>query len=144
MKMVKKLLQRISEAFKSEEGMTMIEIMIVVTIIALIAGLAASQYMGQLDKAKVKAAQKDIQTFSMALDTYKLSNDSYPTTDEGLQKLLDEKLIKKKKDVLKDPWKNDYQYRSPGDNDNEFEIWSWGADGKEGGEGIDEDIKSWE
>jgi len=144
MRFIKNFLKRITAAFKNEDGMTMIEIMIVVTIIAIIAGLAASQFMGQLDNAKVKAAKIEIQTFSNAVDRYRAMNDSYPSTDEGLQQLIEAKMIKKKKDVLNDPWGNPYQYRSPGENDPDYEIWSFGADGEEGGEGINADIKSWE
>jgi len=137
----KKIRNRISD----DRGFSMVEIMIVVVIIAILSGLAATQFIGQLDNAKVKTTRIDINTFSTALDAYRLNNGNYPSTEDGLQKLLEAKLIKKKKGVLLDPWDNPYQYRFPGESDSStYEIWSLGADKKEGGEGINADIKSWE
>ena len=129
----------------NDSGFSMVEIMIVVVIIAILSGLAATQFMGQLDKTKVDAARADINTFSTALEAYRLNNDTYPSTEDGLQKLLEAKLIKKRRNVLNDPWKNPYQYRYPGESDpSTYEIWSYGADKIEGGEGIKADVKSWE
>lgn len=144
MKSLTQVLKKIRSRISGNSGFSMVEIMIVVVIIAILSGLAATQFMGQLDSAKAKAARADIETFSTALEAYRLNNGNYPATDEGLQKLLDEKLIRKKKDVLLDPWETPYQYRYPGENDSStYEIWSLGGDKKEGGEGINADIKSW-
>jgi len=92
----------------------------------------------------VTAVKTDIGTFETALDAYYLNHNTYPTTEEGLQKLATDGLIKNKKDTLNDPWNNPYQYRYPGKFGESPEIWSFGADGVEGGEGINADILSWE
>jgi general secretion pathway protein G len=107
------------------------------------AAIIVPNAMTYLKKAKVTAAKMKIEQFKMPLQQYQELKGNYPSTDEGLQALVTEKLIKEKD--LKDPWGNPYQYRFPGENDQEeYEIWSWGADGKEGGEGFNADIKSWE
>ncbi len=143
-KIIRQIFMKISRLFKSNDGFSMIELMIVVAIMAVLAGLIASNFTGMLDKAKVTRAQSDIETFSKILDAYKITNGNYPGNDEGLKKLLDEGLIKKKKDALLDPWGHQYNYRYPGQSGDTYEIWSLGADGKEGGEGYNKDLKSWE
>ncbi len=129
----------------SSSGVTLIEILIVVAILAIMGGLVVPRLMELPKKAKVTAAQTDIRTFSTILDLY-ASEDNLPSNEEGLQKLIDDGKIKKGKNVLKDPWGNPYEYRSPGEADesNPYEVWSYGADGKPGGEGFNADIKSWE
>ncbi|HON16533.1 MAG TPA: type II secretion system major pseudopilin GspG [Spirochaetota bacterium] len=128
----------------SDEGFTLLELMIVITIIAIIGGFAVSRFTSTVDKTKVTAVKTDFGTFETALEAYYLNHNSYPSTSEGLQKLMDEGLLKNKKDTLLDPWNNPYQYRYPGQFSDGPEIWSYGADGKEGGDGINADIKSWE
>jgi general secretion pathway protein G len=128
----------------ANDGFTLLELMIVITIIAIIGGFAVSRFTSTIDKTKVTAVKTDFGTFETALDAYYLNHNTYPTTQEGLQKLLDDGLIKNKKDSLLDPWNNPYQYRYPGEFSQGPEIWCFGADGKEGGEGINEDLKSWE
>ena len=136
------LLQR---SLKTEAGFTLIEIMIVVAIIAILGALVVPNFMGSLQESRAKAAGIEINNLQTALLQYNMRYGSYPTTEEGLQKLLDEKIIQSKKDALLDPWGNPYQYRYPGQNDFDTpEIWSYGADGREGGEGNNADIKSWE
>jgi len=144
MKLIKKLAQTIKQVFANNEGFTLLELMIVITIIAIIGGFAVSKFTGVLDKTKVTAVKTDIGTFETALDAYYLNHNTYPTTEEGLQKLATDGLIKNKKDTLNDPWNNPYQYRYPGKFGESPEIWSFGADGVEGGEGINADILSWE
>ncbi len=143
---IRRKIKEIIHILRREAGITLIEIMVVVTILAILGGLVIPRLMENVDIAKVKRAKADIRTFSMVLDTYFMQHNSYPTTEEGLKKLVEEGKIKKRKDVLKDPWGNYYEYRSPGENDskNDYEIWSYGADGKPGGEEYDADIKSWE
>jgi general secretion pathway protein G len=128
----------------SDEGFTLLELMIVITIIAIIGGFAVSRFTSTVDKTKVTAVKTDFGTFETALEAYYLNHNSYPSTSEGLQKLMDEGLLKNKKDTLLDPWNNPYQYRYPGQFSDGPEIWSYGADGKEGGDGINADIRSWE
>jgi len=144
MKVIKKRFSLFLKQSKGNDGFTLLELMIVITIIAIIGGFAVSRFTGTIDKTKVTAVKTDFGTFETALDAYYLNHSSYPTTQEGLQKLIDEGLIKNKKDSLLDPWNNPYQYRYPGEYSQGPEIWSFGADGKEGGEGTNEDLKSWE
>ena len=136
-----RLLKMQKEILRSQKGFTLLEIMIVVTIIAILGALVMPRFMDVPKKANVTAAKTQIQNLSMALDKYALEKGRYPSTDEGLQLLVTERIMKK---IPNDPWGNPYQYRSPGEVDPDYEIWSYGADGKEGGEEYDADIKSWE
>lgn len=135
---------RIREALRSRDGFTLIEIMIVVSIIALLMGVLVGPTLFKARKqANVNAAKIQIPRFALPLEAYKDAHGNYPSTDEGLQALVEEKLLKEKE--IKDPWGNQFQYRFPSDHDdNEYDIWSYGADGKEGGDGFDADIKSWD
>lgn len=126
------------------DGFTLLELLIVVAIIAIMGGFAVTKLTSVLDNTKVKAADTDIKTFMMNLERYYIEHNNYPTTEEGLQKLVDTGMLEKKKGALLDPWDNPYQYRYPGQNSEGPEIWSFGADKQEGGEGINADIKSWE
>ncbi|HOO70948.1 MAG TPA: type II secretion system major pseudopilin GspG [Spirochaetota bacterium] len=139
--LLKKRLHRLFSQIRNERAFTLLEIMIVVTIIAILGALVVPRFMDMPKKANVTAAKTQIQNFSMALDKYALEKGNYPTTDEGLQALVQDGIMKK---IPPDPWGNPYQYRSPGENDPDYEIMSFGADGKEGGEEYDADIKSWE
>lgn len=144
---MKKLFKRLRAGIlfiKEKEGFTLLELLIVVAIIAIMGGFAVTKLTSVLDSTKVKAVDADIKTFKMNLERYYIENNKYPTTEEGLQKLLDTGMIEKKKNALLDPWDNPYQYRYPGQNSEGPEIWSFGADKQEGGEGINADIKSWE
>ncbi len=141
MKKIKKFMQKFILQFKSEEGMTLIEIMIVVTIIAILGALVVPRFLDMPQKARVSAAKQQIKNFEMGLQKYSFEKGSFPSTEDGLAALIQVRIIKK---IPKDPWGNEYQYRSPGEVDPDYEIWSFGADGKEGGEDYDADIKSWE
>jgi general secretion pathway protein G len=136
-------------------GFTLIEIMVVVVIIGILIALVAPNILGRVDEARVTAARTDITTLESALEMYRLDNHHYPTTDQSLQALVTkpngepvprkwkpEGYLKKGK-LPKDPWGNDYLYVSPGSNRQPFEIYSMGADGKDGGEGYDADIFNW-
>lgn len=144
MKKIRPIIKRFSIIVNSHEGFTLLELLIVITIIAIIGGFAVSKFTGVVDKTKITAVKADFSTFDTALDTYYLNHNTYPTTEEGLQKLVADGLLKNKKETLTDPWNTPYQYRYPGQFSDGPEIWSLGADGKEGGEGINADIKSWE
>ncbi|MGN6375203.1 MAG: type II secretion system major pseudopilin GspG [Sphingomonas sp.] len=135
-----------------EDGFTLVELMVVIVIIGLLAAIVAFNVMPMGDKARVTKAKSDISTIEQALEMYKLQNMHYPTTSEGLQALVKAPAsadassyqaggyIKK---LPNDPWGNPYQYASPGQH-SEADVWSNGADGKPGGEGIDADIGSWQ
>ncbi len=142
---MKQILNRISAvraAMKERDGFTLIEIMIVVTIIAILSSLIVPRVLDYPKKAKVTAAKMQINEFKLPLLEYSNITGNYPSTEEGLEALVQEKLIKK---IPKDPWGNEYQYRFPGEFDtSEYEIWSYGADGQDGGEDYNADIKSWE
>lgn len=134
------------------QGFTLIEIMVVIVILGVLAALVVPNILGRPDEARVTAATADIQAISNALDLYRLDNYSYPSTDQGLQALVSKPggspeaknwntdgYLKKQP---KDGWGNEYQYLSPGAH-GKFDLYSLGADGREGGEGMDQDIVSW-
>ena len=123
-------------------------------IIGILVGLIAPNILGRVDKARVTAATTDIATLEQALEMYRLDNHVYPTTDQGLEALV----VKPggapepknwnpegylKKGLPKDPWGNDYQYVAPGDQGRPFDLYSLGADGREGGSDYDADIGNW-
>lgn len=146
MQMIKNRLHHFSKNIFSDKGFTLIEIMIAVTIIAILGALVVPRLMDLPQRARVVKVKGDIGAFQLGLARFSNDNASrYPSTEEGLQKLVEEKYIDNKKGVLLDPWGQPYNYRYPGEFDPENpEIWSLGADGKEGGEGYNADIKSWE
>jgi general secretion pathway protein G len=140
---------------KNQKGFTLIEIMVVVIILAMLAGLVLPRIIGQEEKARVETAKIQIKSLESALDGYKLDNGFYPTTDQGLEALIKkpesgrvpmkwrEGGYLKPARVPKDPWDHDYHYYSPGNEGREYEIISYGADGEPGGEGKSADIDSW-
>jgi len=139
--------------FGSVSGFTLIELMVVIIILGILAGLIVPRIMEDPDKAKVVKAKLQIESFSAAIKRYKLDNGDYPGTDQGLQALVEKPSVGKipgrypEKGYLpkvpKDPWGNDYVYICPGEH-GDFDIISYGGDGKEGGEGKDADVRSWE
>jgi general secretion pathway protein G len=119
-------------------GMTLIEILVVITILGLIAAAVAVNVVGQLGEAKVKQARTDLHTLENCLDLYKIDKGRYPSTEEGLKAVVS---AGKCKPSLKDPWQNDYVYLFPGQvHPESFDIKSYGADGSPGGEGENADI----
>jgi len=126
-------------------GFTIVEIMVVVIIIGILATIVVASLAGRTDDAKVVAAKQQIRHFETALDLYKIDNDVYPTTEEGLTALVEKtdsaKNWKKPymKNIPKDPWGNDYIYISNPDED-EYDVISYGRDGREGGTGYNADI----
>lgn len=136
-------------------GFTLIELLIVMIIIGLLAALVGPRLFGQLEGSKVKTAKVQIEMMGAALDAYRLDMNAYPTTEAGLKALWEKpdstvggasisnwRGPYLKKAVPADPWGNAYQYKSPGTK-GEYELMSFGKDGKEGGEGDDADIVSW-
>ena len=130
-------------------GFTLIELMIVITIIGLLAYMVAPRLMGVLGKAKPKIAAADLANLGTALELFYLDVGRYPTSEEGLRVLYEKPDTAAqwggpylKKAVPKDPWGRDYQYKYPGDH-SPYDLWSLGADGQPGGEGEDRDITNW-
>ena len=133
-------------------GFTLIEIMVVVVIIGLLAAVIVPTVISKVDDARVAKAKQDIQSMETALTMFRLDNSRYPTTEQGLQSLVTQPTdpsIKHWKPggyierISKDPWGNDYQYVYPGTHGKEYDLFSLGADGAPGGEGIDADIGNW-
>ncbi len=136
-----------------QKGFTLIEIMVVVVILGILAALVVPQVMSRPDQAKVTVAKGDIKAIGAALDMYKLDNFSYPSTQQGLNALVEKPSGSPQpknwnrdgylKRVPKDPWGNDYQYLSPG-TQGQFDLYSLGADGKQGGTDLNADIGNWD
>jgi len=136
-------------------GFTLIEIMVVIVILGILAGLIVPRIMGRPEEAKQLKAKIQIESLETALKLYQLDNGAYPTTEQGLESLVekpDTGLIPKKwreggylekGKVPKDPWGNYFIYLQPGSH-GEYDIVSYGADGVQGGEGKNQDINSWE
>ncbi|BBO67441.1 type II secretion system protein GspG [Desulfosarcina alkanivorans] len=142
-------------AVQKDSGFTLIELMVVIVILGILAGLIVPRIMGRPEQAKQLKARMQIESISTALKLYKLDNGMYPTTEQGLQALVEQPssgnaptkwrkggYLEKGK-VPKDPWGNDFIYLSPGIHD-DFDIIAYGADGAAGGEDKYADINSWE
>lgn len=133
-------------------GFTLLEVMVVVVILGILAVLVAPKIIGRPDEARVVAAKQDIASLMQALKLYRLDNQRYPTTEQGLQALVSKPatapvpLNWKNGGYIerppKDPWGNSYQYLNPGLR-GEIDVFSLGADAAPGGEGNDADIGSW-
>lgn len=140
---------------RRQKGFTLIEIMVVIIILGLLAGLVLPKFLGQEETAKRKVAITQIRSLEGALDSYKLDNGFYPTTDQGLDALIKKpeagRIPQKWRDggylkparIPKDPWNKDYVFISPGSENREYEIISYGADNEPGGEGNNADVESW-
>jgi general secretion pathway protein G len=138
------------------KGFSLIELMVVIVILGLLATFLLPKIIDRPDEARITKAKSDIKAIESALKLYKLDNGFYPTTEQGLSALITQPTIEPipknwkrggyldTNSIPKDPWGNNYIYRSPGEEDRDYEIISLGADGKEGGEGINADIKSYE
>ncbi|RZT05854.1 general secretion pathway protein G [Duganella sp. CF402] len=138
---------------RSQRGFTLIEIMVVVVIMGVLAALVVPKLISRTGESKVAAAKVDIATIMQALKLYKLDNQRYPTTEQGLQALIEKptggpaangwKAGGYVEKMPKDPWGNQYQYLAPGIK-GEIDVFSYGADGQPGGTGDDADIGSWD
>ena len=136
---------------KAQSGFTLLELLVVLGIIAMLAGIVGPQVMKHLGESKTKAAKVQVEDFSAALDMYKLDMGKYPTSDQGLQALIEAPEGSKrwngpylrKAKTPADPWQNEYHYASPGAH-GKFDLFTYGADDKEGGEGEDQDINNWD
>ena len=138
-----------------QSGFTLIELMVVVVIIGILAGLIVPRIMGSDDKAREAKAKMQIESLETALKMYKLDNGDYPTTEQGLKALVEPpaagNLPKnwrkggylEKGKIPKDPWGNEFIYIAPGSH-GDFDLSALGADGELGGEGKNKDINNWE
>jgi general secretion pathway protein G len=142
--------ERLSRRRRSQAGVTLIEMLVVVTIIALFAALVAPKMLRRADAARVTAARAQINAFMTALAAYKLDTSTFPTTEQGLVVLrvkpADVPLWNGPylpQDIPMDPWARPYVYKYPGEHGDEPDIMSYGADGQPGGEDIDADVLSW-
>ena len=135
---------------RTQSGVTLIEMLVVVTIIALFAALVAPRMLGRADAARRTAARAQINSFMTALGAYKLDTGTYPTTELGLNglRVRPENMPQWNgpylpQDIPADPWGHPYLYKYPGDHGDEPDIVSLGSDGQPGGEGNNADILSW-
>jgi general secretion pathway protein G len=145
----------IRDGLGGNRGFTLIELMVVVVILGILAGLIVPKLVGRTEQAKRTKALVQMESLETALKLYKLDNGSYPTTEQGLQALVEAPgvgdLAKQwrkggyleKGKVPMDPWDNDYVYLSPGVH-GDFDLVSYGKDGQPGGEDDDADINNWE
>lgn len=128
-------------------GFTLLELLVVMVIIGLLAGFVGPKYFSQIGKSNVTVAKSQLQSFSKALDAYRLDMGHYPSTEEGLEALFSAPAANNEKwrgpylskKIPLDPWGNPYIYRNPGTNA-EFDVISLGADGKPGGTGDNADL----
>jgi len=127
---------------RAQRGMTLIEIMVVVIIIGLIGTAVAVNVFGNLAEAKVSTAKSDIAKISDGVDTYKVLRGHFPTTEQGLNVLIQEKILKANKNgKVLDPWDREYIYLAPGQaHADAYDVKSYGADGAPGGEGENADL----
>ncbi|MDE1312886.1 type II secretion system major pseudopilin GspG [Vibrio aestuarianus] len=134
-----------------QSGFTLLEVMVVVVILGILASFVVPNLLGNKEKADQQKGITDIVALENALDMYKLDNSVYPTTDQGLEALVTKPSSPEPRNyrdggyirrLPNDPWGNPYQYLSPGDNGT-VDIFSLGADGQEGGEGVNADIGNW-
>ncbi len=136
---------------KLQQGFTLLELLVVLAILGALAGLVGPQVMKHLGESKTKTARVQIEDLAAAMDMYRLDNGRYPSTEQGLLALVEKPgdaeywngpYLRKNK-IPKDPWNKDYQFAAPGEH-GKFDIYTLGLDAKQGGEGEDKDVASWE
>jgi general secretion pathway protein G len=118
-------------------GFSLVEIMVVVVIIGILAGAVAWKMSGNTAEARKTRARSDIATIVDAIEVYRLKEGRYPSNNQGLS------VLSLKQHTLKDPWGQRYGYNKPGQGDAPFEVFTLGADGREGGDTVNKDIYSW-
>jgi general secretion pathway protein G len=140
---------------RRESGFTLLEIMVVLVIIAILGALIGPQLLGQVGEARIKATRLDLRNLATALDMYQMDNFRYPTTDQGLQALVQKPGLDpvprnwRPQGYIRggalpdDQWDNPYRYRQPGEDGRPYDLYTLGADNQEGGEGEDADFDVW-
>ena len=144
--------QIIQQRLTNQSGFTLMEVLIVVVILSILAVAVVPQFLDAPDKARQARAQSDVKNIETAVSMYKLDNIQYPSTSQGLQALVQKPSGRPEaknwkpggylKQLPNDPWDNPYQYLNPG-NHSDIDIYSLGADGQPGGEGLNKDIGNW-
>jgi general secretion pathway protein G len=144
---------RAMKKYPSQRGFTLIEIMVVLVILGLLIAIVAPNIIGRGDEARVTAANAQMRSISNALDLYRLDNSHYPSTQQSLEALLSKPSGSPEprnwnpdgyiKSVPADPWGGEYQFVSPG-TEGPYDLYSYGSDGQEGGEGDAADISVWQ
>jgi general secretion pathway protein G len=124
-----------------KNGFTLVELMVVIVIIGLLATVVIINVLPATDKAAKTKAKADVATLEQGVEMYRLNKLRYPSGAEGLQAVSSEGYVKR---LPKDPWGNPYRYSAPGRDGRAFDIYSYGADGREGGTGQDADIGNWD
>lgn len=137
------------KAKQAQSGITLVEMLVVLAIIGLLAGLVGPAVLNQLGGAKTKTAAVQIKDFEQSLEMFKLDVGRFPTTQEGLKSLVTKPTAVNgwngpylKSGLPQDPWNRDYMYKSPGEK-SEVDIYSYGQDGAPGGEGENSDVGNW-
>lgn len=141
-----------SKRIHSAQGFTLLELLVVLLIIALLAGYVGPKLFGEVGKAKSKTAMSQMKSIAGALDQYRLDTGRYPSTEEGLAALTRKPANASNKwagpylmkDAPNDPWDRPYVYKLPGENGHDYELLTYGLDGRPGGEGEDSDINYWQ
>ncbi|MCY1179879.1 Type II secretion system protein G precursor [compost metagenome] len=133
-----------------QRGFTLLELLVVLVVLGLLAGIVAPKYFSQLGRSEVKVARAQVESLGKALDLYRLEAGHYPSTEQGLQALVVKPGDEAKwagpylqKGVPKDPWGRDYLYKAPGDN-GDYDLTTLGKDGQPGGDGENADVNSWQ
>jgi general secretion pathway protein G len=142
-----------TQKFQRSGGFTLIEIMVVVVILGILAAIVAPNVMRRIDDAQLTKVSSDLRTIETAMNLYRMDNFRYPTTEQGIKALYEkpnDSSVRNWKQggyldstARKDPWGNDYRYVYPGTHGKEFDLFTYGADNQEGGEGLDADIGNW-
>ena len=148
------MLNKRTQLVQSQSGFTLLEIMVVVVILGILATMVAPQILGRADDARITKAKADIVSLEAALDLYQLDNYVYPTTEQGLEGLASKPSASPEprnykqggyiKSLPKDPWGREYLFLNPGIKGGAYDIYTFGADGEEGGNSANADIGNWQ
>jgi general secretion pathway protein G len=135
---------------RTVSGFTLVEVLVVVVILGVLAAVVVPRVMGRPDDARAVRAAQDVAAIISALNMYRLDNYEYPSSEQGLMALVAKPLDAQGwraggylANLPKDPWNREYQYLSPGQH-GEVDVWTFGADGKPGGEGVNGDVGNWQ
>ncbi len=135
---------------RPEQGFTLLELLVVLVVLGLLAGIVAPKYFNQLGKSETKVARAQIEGLVKALDIYRLEVGHYPSTEQGLTALVSAPSDEPRwggpylqKEVPQDPWGRAYVYRAPGEN-GDFDLLTMGKDGQPGGDGENAEVTSWQ